>query len=227
MGLGQIEVELQGCFGSDRAIAESAWTSSYSRSKKEKKSETEVERLVRRLAREGHSVPFESVVFRFWFRWPIFVDRQHMTHRIASHSGLSGRYRTLPEDFYTTPTEVDLILSRANISPSRYHTRINQCVEEYREYLGELKVAKKSRIITPEEYKRAREVLRGMVPTASMVERTTIMNLRSFANYQKLRNSDHAQPEIRCAAEKMLEQVKAAKVCPVAIEELEILKWRI
>jgi len=227
MGFSQIEVELQDCLGSDRSIAESAWTSSYSRSKKEKKSDLDVELLVRRLARDGHSVPFESVVFRFWFRWPIFVDRQHMTHRIASHSGLSGRYRTLPEDFYATPSEVDQILSKANLSPSRYHTRIHQSIEEYQEYLSELKTAKKSKIITPEEYKRAREVLRGMVPTASMVERTTIMNLRSFANYQKLRNSNHAQPEIRHAAEKMLEAVKTSKICPVAIEELESLGWRI
>jgi thymidylate synthase ThyX len=53
------------------------------------------------------------------------------------------------------------------------------------------------------------------------------MNLRSFANYQRLRNSDHAQPEIRLVAQKMLEEVKKADVAPVAIRTLESIGWRI
>jgi thymidylate synthase ThyX len=60
-----------------------------------------------------------------------------------------------------------------------------------------------------------------------MTERVTIFNLRSFANYQKLRNSPHAQPEIRQVAQLMLEAVKEANICPIAIEALERNGWNI
>ena len=60
-----------------------------------------------------------------------------------------------------------------------------------------------------------------------MTERVTIMNLRSFTNYQKLRNSEHAQPEIQEVAKLMLEQVKLHKVSPIAIEFLEKNGWNL
>ena len=41
-----------------------------------------------------------------------------------------------------------------------------------------------------------------------------MMNMRSFANFQKLRNSEHAQLEIRDIAVKMLELVKGIEGNP-------------
>jgi thymidylate synthase ThyX len=72
----QICVELQEAMGSDRSVANSAWTSSFDKNKRDIKTDEQVADLVKRLALEGHSTPFESVVFRFWLRIPIFVDRQ-------------------------------------------------------------------------------------------------------------------------------------------------------
>jgi thymidylate synthase ThyX len=42
-----------------------------------------------------------------------------------------------------------------------------------------------------------------------------------------LRNSEHAQPEIRLVAQLMLEQVKEKGVAPAAIAALEANGWRI
>lgn len=220
----QIEVELQETMGSDEAIANAAWTSTYDKDRREDKYDDpeKVEGIVRRCIREGHTVPVESVVLRFWLRLPVFADRQHMTHRIASHNGLSGRYRTVPKDYYRIPEDVVSIMAKAKTgdSPDFYSVLLDRQYVMYEQWLTELKGAEKSGAITNAEYKRARELLRGVIGTSYMVERTTIFNLHSFANYQRLRNSSHAQPEIQRIAQLMLRRVIDAKVAPIAIDEL-------
>ncbi len=227
----KILVELQEVMGSDQSICNAAWTSTYDKSKRQAKTEdtTKIEELVPRLIKDGHGTPIESVIFRFWIKMPIFTDRQHMTHRIASHNGLSGRYRTMPNEFFTLPEDVVSILKKAgqDHDAEQYD---NMCTEAYFYYnsaIGDLKSAERDGTITNAEYKRARELLRGVLPTAGMTERTTIMNLRSFANYQFQRNSDHAQPEIREVARLMLEEVEKANVCPIAIATLKEIGWKI
>jgi len=240
----QITVELQESMGNDRSIAECAWTSSTTHGGILKKTDAQVSDLVKRLATDGHATPFESVVLRFWMRIPIFVDRQHMTHRIASHNGMSGRYRTMPTDYYTMPEDVAAILcdklggvaydelfGELDQPGSRiiadYATACDTAMEMYEISMLKLKFAKAAGTLTDKEYKRVREILRGMCPQAGMTERVTTMNLRAFANYQQLRNSEHAQDEIRLLAQLMLAAVKVSNPCPVAIEWLEQNGWKL
>jgi thymidylate synthase (FAD) len=228
----KIEVELQETYGSDAAIANSAWTSTYNKDRREEKYDDpeKVAALVPRLVKDGHTTPLEFVGFRFWIRMPIFTDRQHMTHRIQSSSGLSGRYRTMPEDWYSLPKDAVEIIDKFDDGAEwkeGYDRHCQVANEVYKDFLSRLRRADESGKITNAEYKRVRELVRGVLPTAGMVERTTIMNLRSFANYQRLRNSDHAQPEIQTVAKLMLEAVEAANVCPVAISALKSIGWKI
>jgi thymidylate synthase (FAD) len=231
---GKIRVELQRYMGSDADIANAAWTSTYDKTRREDKYDDpeKVAELVKRLAREGHSVPFESVVFRFWIRLPIFADRQHMTHRIASHNGQSGRYRTLPPDWFGLPDDVMGILAKTgeNNAPrvrTIYDDIMRYSLTQYRTWVDWLKREEANGTITNAEFKRCRESLRAVVPTANMTERTTVINLRSFANYQRLRNSDHAQPEIREVARQMYDEVECNEICPVALAALKENGWRI
>jgi flavin-dependent thymidylate synthase len=228
----QIQVELQDWMGSDRAIAEAAWTSSNTLSSKNSKTDLDVERIVKLLIDQKHASPIESVVLRFWIKMPIQTDRQHMTHRIGSHNGMSGRYRTMPSEWLNIPDDIKEIMSRADNSIS------GEITETYKELckktnlfysliLKEFKGCEEHKIITNKEYKRCREFFRGVLPQNNMTERVTIFNLRSFANYQKLRNSEHAQPEIRKVAELMLEAVEKANVCPIAISALKANNWNI
>jgi thymidylate synthase (FAD) len=232
MQISKIEVELQDHMGSDRSIAESAWTSSLVKSSKSKKPDEDVSKVIKYLAEHKHSTPFESVVFRFWIRMPIYIDRQHMTHRIASHNGLSGRYRTLPSDFMSIPQDVMDIVSKVDPAKSlmwkaQYDKLCKDSHDFYLSALNDLKTAQTSGIIDNREYKRAREIIRGPTPIATMTERITTMNLRSFANYQKLRNSEHAQVEIVDVAQQMLEQVKLKNICPISVSCLESTGWNI
>jgi len=227
----QIKVELQETMGSDLSIANAAWTSTYDKNRRdEKRNNPEiVAKLVERLILDGHGTPIESVIFRFWIKMPIFTDRQHMTHRIASHNGLSGRYRTMPDEFYSCPDDVTEILNRCNSSNNllaKYDAICNMAYDYYNTAIKSLKESREAGLINEYEFKRVREIMRGQLPVCGMTERTTIMNLRSFANYQKQRNSDHAQPEIRKIAELMLQEVKTANVCPVAINTLEKIGWK-
>lgn len=232
---GKIIVELQEWMGSDASIANAAWTSTYDKDRREEKYDDaeKVASIVPRLIKDNHGTPIESVILRFWIRMPIFTDRQHMTHRIASHNGLSGRYRTMPDDWYSLPDDVMSILGKigdgswGSFIKGKYDEICLQANLEYRQHIEVLKRAEKKGEITNAEFKRCREVLRGQLPQAGMIERTTIMNLRSFANYIRQRLSDHAQPEIREVARQMLEQVEAANICPVAIQALKEIGWRL
>ena len=233
--MSQILVELQEFMGSDASIANAAWTSTYDKARREDKYDDaeKIVSIVPKLIKDGHGTPIESVILRFWIRMPIFTDRQHMTHRIASHNGLSGRYRTMPLDWFEVPFDVNMILAKASapkqslVLSELYRESCTKATLNYSISIDLLKQAEKADRITNQEFKRAREVLRGQLPTSGMVERTTIMNLRSFANYQFQRNSDHAQPEIKMVAQLMLEEVKKANVAPIAIKTLEEIGWKL
>lgn len=229
--MSQILVELQSFMGDDESIANAAWTSTYDKDRREEKYKdpVKVQNLVRRLANEDHGTPFESVVLRFWMRIPVFLDRQLMTHRIASHNGMSGRYRTMPSDVFTMPQDVYDICVNAGLYThmSEYEAMTNAANYWYQRQTKALKAARDTDKITPEAYRRAREILRGVLPQANMTERTSIFNLRSFANFQKQRNTDKAQPEARTLAKLMLEEVKRINIAPTAIEALEQKGWNI
>lgn len=224
----QIKVELLETMGSDKAIAHSAWTSSLDISKKELRTEEDIKRIVNMLANLKHSVPFESVVFRFWMRIPISTDRQIMTHRIASHSGMSGRYRTMPNDFFEMPNDAKKILNK--LTGNTYYIKLYQEICEdanlgYRQVLQDLKEAEKAGTITNTEYKRVREIYRNILPQGNMTERVTVINLRSFCNFYKLRSKLDAQPEIQNLANQMIEAIKCSNICPIALEALERNNW--
>lgn len=244
MGLSQIKVQLLDYMGNDRAIAETAWTSSMDQQNKVKRTTEDVERVIRYMAKHKHGTPFECVYFKFWLYIPLFTDRQHMTHRVASHNGLSGRYRTVPSEYYDLPSDVQQIFELAEagvpievwqeknyiVLPDLlgdYYAAIENARSLYKRSIDFLKVAEKQGAISNDQFKRAREVIRGVVPVATFTERVTTINLRSFANYQKQRNSTHAQPEIRRVAQLMLNQVKEAGICPIALAALQEEGWQI
>lgn len=234
MNEGKIQVELQEFMGSDESIANAAWTSTYDKNRREERYDDpdKIRALVPRLIREGHSTPVESVVLRFWIRMPIFTDRQHMTHRVASHNGLSGRYRTMPGDWFPLPDDVLAIFDKINANAGKrvsreYDELCDEVYAAYSDWVTFAKSAESQGTITNAEYKRVREIVRGVLPTSGMVERTTILNLRSFANYQRLRNSDHAQVEIRQVARLMLAEVERRGVAPIAVATLKEIGWRI
>lgn len=211
-------VELIGYYGSDETHALSAWTST-SRDLTEKKRQR-IPTLLKMLADEGHHTPFEKSSLHFLVTCDQASHIHLLKHRIGvSINGESARYKELKEDktyipddwninikdlegnYYladyfsetdddTAPaTWNDILKAYTQLGNRLYH----QCLAELTHTLGR---------------KRAKESARFFKTMNSQITMDVMFNFRSFAHFQELRNSEHAQLEIREIAQQMLELVK-------------------
>ena len=186
------KVELLGYYGSDEVIACSAWTSTSRNLTDEKRAR--VQRLIEMLWVNGHETPFEKGTVHFLVDTDIASHIHLLKHRISSLNAESARYKELKEDKYFIPEDwtqkwQDALSDYTDTGNKLYH----QCIEELTPELGR---------------KRAKESARFFKTYNSQIQADIMFNMRSFANFQKLRNSEHAQVEIREIAAKMLELVE-------------------
>ncbi len=203
------KVELLGYYGSDEIIACSAWTSTSRNLTDEKKGR--IPQLIKTLWENGHETPFEKGMVHFLVDTDIASHIHLLKHRISSFNGESARYKELKEDKYYLPedwqgvpisedvqdgigfeecnTWYDALQEFTEISNQLYH----KCLEELTPVLGR---------------KRAKESARYFKMYNSQIQGDVSFNMRSFANFQKLRNDDHAQAEIHEIAAEMLLLVK-------------------
>ena len=191
-------VELLGHYGSDEVIACSAWTST-SRNLDEKKRER-IPKLINMLWSEGHETPFEKGSVHFLVDCDIASHIHLLKHRISSLNAESARYKELKEDKMFLPEDwpafwQEMLVSYTQKGNELYH----QCIAELEPELGR---------------KRAKESARFFKTYNSRIQADVQFNMRSFANFLKLRNSEHAQKEIREIAQKMLDLVKGIEDNP-------------
>ena len=181
-------VELLGHYGSDEVIACSAWTST-SRELDEKKRER-IPKLIDMLWSNGHETPFEKGSVHFLVDCDIASHIHLLKHRLSSLNAESARYKELKEDKTFIPDDW----------PDFWQQQLKQYTEDgnrlYHKCLADLE---------PElGRKRAKESARFFKTYNSRIQADVQFNMRSFANFIKLRKSEHAQKEIREIAEKML-----------------------
>lgn len=202
-------VELLGYYGSDETIACSAWTST-SRELTEGK-RARIEKLIRMLWRQGHETPFEKATVHFLVNTDIASHIHLLKHRMSSLNAESARYKELKEDKYYIPedwvgidTDIDYRVDCGQFTAGSWA----DALEEYTE-LGNLLYHKCIADLEPVlGRKRAKESARFFKTYNSQIQADVMFNMRSFANFQKLRNSEHSQLEIREIAGIMLELVK-------------------
>ena len=185
-------VELLGHYGSDEVIACSAWTST-SRELNEKKRKR-IPKLIDMLWSNGHETPFEKGSVHFLVDCDIASHIHLLKHRISSLNAESARYKELKEDKMFVPQDwpafwQEMLVSYTQKGNELYH----QCVGELEDTLGR---------------KRAKESARFFKTYNSKIQSDIMFNMRSFANFQKLRNSVHAQKEIREIAQLMIDLVR-------------------
>lgn len=185
-------VELLGYYGSDEVIACSAWTSTSRNLTEDKKAR--VGNLIDTLWSNGHETPFEKGMVHFLVDTEIASHIHLLKHRISSLNAESARYKELKEDKSYIPEDwpqewKDQLESYTKLGNDLYH----QCLNALEPILGR---------------KRAKESARFFKTYNSQIQADIMFNMRSFANFQKLRNSEHAQVEIRDIARKMLELVE-------------------
>ena len=200
-------VELLGYYGSDEIIACSAWTSTSRELTEDKKAR--IPKLINMLWREGHETPFEKATVHFLVNTEIASHIHILKHRISSLNAESARYKELKEDKYFLPEDWKGIQisdngEALNTPSDDWHQRLAEYTEEgnrlYHACLADLEPVLGR--------KRAKESARFFKTYNSQIQADVSFNMRSFANFQKLRNSEHAQLEIREIAGIMLELVK-------------------
>jgi len=209
-------VELLGYYGSDTVIACSAWTSTSRELTDEKRKR--IPKLINMLWRDGHETPFEKGVVHFLVDTDIASHIHLLKHRMSSFNGESARYKELKEDKYYIPEDWNDIQRDVSIPPydlidnnaETWSERLekytilgnrlyHQCIADLEPVLGR---------------KRAKESARFFKTYNSQIQADITFNMRSFANFQKLRNSEHAQLEIREVAGMMLELVEGIEGNP-------------
>jgi thymidylate synthase (FAD) len=199
------KIELLGHYGSDLIHAQSAWTSTSRDITDEKKAR--VGKLLKMLASEGHHTPFEKSSLHFLVTVDQATHIHLIKHRIGvSVNGESARYKELKEDKYYIPKDWDvkiyddefpeyqitwgeMLKGFTEQSNVLYH----KCLEELTPVLGR---------------KRAKESARFFKTFNSQITMDVMFNWRSFYHFQKLRNSEHAQIEVKQLAQDMLDLVK-------------------
>ena len=191
-------VELLGHYGSDEVIACSAWTST-SRELDENKRKR-IPKLIDMLWSNGHETPFEKGSVHFLVDCDIASHIHLLKHRISSLNAESARYKELKEDKMFLPEDWPAFWQEMLVSyPQKGNELYHQCVGELTDTLGR---------------KRAKESARFFKTYNSRIQADVQFNMRSFANFIKLRKSEHAQKEIREIAEKMLDLVKGIEDNP-------------
>lgn len=193
------KVELLGYYGSDITHAQSAWTSTSRDITDEKKAR--IPKLLNMLASEGHETPFEKSSFHFLVTVDQATHIHLLKHRIGvSINGESARYKELKEDKSYIPEDWD---NRWSVALQNFTDRANhlyhECLEDLTPILGR---------------KRAKESARFFKTFNSQIDMDVMFNFRSFVHFQRLRNSEHAQKEVRELAQMMLDLVKGIEGNP-------------
>ena len=204
------KIELLGYYGSDETIACSAWTSTSRNLTDEKRKR--VGKLIDMLWSEGHETPFEKGVVHFLVDTDIASHIHLLKHRISSLNAESARYKELKEDKYFIPDDwndkwKNTLKDYSDAGNDLYH----QCLSELEPILGR---------------KRAKESARFFKTYNSQIQADIMFNMRSFANFIKLRDSEHAQTEIREIAQEMWNLVENIEGQPFKYT-LEAIRVRI
>jgi len=176
--------------GSDLSHARAAWASTNQEITSDKMSR--IPKLLKFLAENEHGTPFEHSMLSFHIQGDIASHIHCLKHRTGvSINTESARYKEMKEDLYYLPEDwpedmVDNTIKNMEQQHWDYHTML--------ERLDELGVTRS----------RAKEMARYVLPYSHQLRWVMTFNFRSFMHFQKLRNSEHAQVEIREIAKEML-----------------------
>lgn len=180
------KVELIGTYGLDESHALSAWTSTSRELTDEKRGR--IGALLKMLGENGHGTPFEKSAISFLLTSCISSHIHLIKHRLISVNAESARYKELKDDKFYIPDdwgtdEQKLLIEHCKLSFDRYHSCLKRLIEQG----------------VPR--KRAKESARFYLPYANQITADVQFNFRSFMHFMGLRNSEHAQKEIRDIAQ--------------------------
>jgi thymidylate synthase (FAD) len=208
------KVELIGWYGGDEINACSAWTSTSRDLTDEKKDR--IPKLLKMLAENGHETPFEKSMVHFLVDTEIASHIHILKHRISSFNAESARYKELKEDKFYIPEDWQNVKLEEDLDIENWYGHFSvlkgdawsNILEDYTKVGNELYHRALKDLTATLGRKRAKESARFFKTYNSQIQADVMFNFRSFVNFQRLRNSEHAQVEIREIAAEMLRLVK-------------------
>lgn len=191
--------------GTDAAIVQAARVSYGIGTKKSQ----EDRGLINYLMRHSHTTPFEMCEIKLHVKLPIFVMRHWVRHRTANINEYSARYSILSNEFYIP--EIDQLAKQSltnkqgksdeamDLTNAQKIIDIldSSCKESYEKYSNML-----------EDLSLTRELARTVLPVSIYTEMYWKIDLHNLLHFLKLRADSHAQYEIRCYANEILNIVK-------------------
>lgn len=149
--------------------------------------------LVKYLIANHHSSPLEHVVFTFLVHCPLFVRSQWHRHRTWSYNEISRRYTEEDISFFLPAELREQAESDRQASRKAEHVDQNRC-------RGLIQKHHESSLALYEELLAAgvcREQARGVLPQNMMTTFWATVDLNNLLKFLELRDSAHAQQEIR------------------------------
>ena len=172
--------------------------------------------LVRYLIKNHHTSPLEHVVFTFLVHCPLFIRSQWHRHRTWSYNEISRRY-TQEDIRFFVPAELRE-QSENDRQASHASDKLDQ--EKCRELIRQQNAA------ALECYEKllaegvCREQARGVLPQNMMTTFWGTVDLSNLIKFLELRDSEHAQKEIKEYAVAIKQLVK-----PIVPHVAEVLGW--
>ena len=195
------EVYLLGVYGGDLTHAQSAWCST-NRELTEAKL-NRVDKLIDKLMSEKHHTPFEKSLMHFLVKSDIASHIHLLKHRIGvSVNAESARYKELGERKGKGDDSFYIPFDWPEEEQARYVRHLEESYRKYHEAVNNLVAAGYKR-------KRAKESARFYLPYGIQIMQDVTFNMRSSLHFQVLRNSEHAQVEIREIAQTMRDLIEA------------------
>jgi len=149
--------------------------------------------LLNYLIDNKHTSPLEHVVFTFSVHCPLFVRGQWHRHRTWSYNEISRRYTEIDIEFYTPPklrkqaeTNRQASVATDEFDNSGLRAKIQAHHASSLKFYEELLAAGV-----------CREQARGVLPQDMMVTFWGTVDLSNLLHFLELRDSEHAQWEIR------------------------------
>ena len=176
--------------GSDLSHARAAWASTNQEVTSDKMGR--IPKLLKFLAENEHGTPFEHSMLSFHVQGDIASHIHCLKHRTGvSINTESARYKEMRDDLYYLPEDW----------PKEAENETVECLEKLHEdYHKIIKMLDEAGVARS----RAKEMARFVLPYSHQLRWVMTFNFRSFMHFQILRNSDHAQIEIRDIAKEML-----------------------
>lgn len=210
------ETELVASLGSDITVCNAARVSY---GKRVSNLNSDDERLIQYLAKNGHTSPFRHVQFQFRVKAPEFVARQWLKHMVGCSftdtpwNEISQRYVEVPSEFYT-PSVFRVQKGKQTSGETLSETQSDAASAWYQHSVDEAKYAYKALLGKGV----AREQARMVLPLSIYTEWYWTASLQAAVHFVKLRDDEHAQGEIRAYAKVIADL--AESVAPVSVKAL-------